>query len=596
MKKYLFASAIVVALALLLYRLAGLATVSDVQNTGAIAISEQPPAAYPQDFEQRLGKVHSTRIQLHADDEVPADLTWSTCDHVPTIGSEQATKGGTMRMSNVGPFPSNFLAFGSPAPQFFHYNLFDRLEVPLVREHPTTGEMIPGLAEAWAEHNGALWFRLNPAARYNNGRPVRAADFALRLLLENDCGQTQAATVIKELHIYGDNLLAVIPQQAGLWGHYKVAAVLKPAEPGFYRNFGADYATRYAQLPPPGTGAYVVSKVQKGRLIVLSRNKNWWAKDLPGFRYTCNADHIEHHFLTDEAQAWEMFMRGRLDMMQTRNIVAWQEYGNQLDNRIVRHRFELSYPMPPYGIALNSKKLSDLSLRKGIMHALNMEQAIHVIFRGDAERLPQFSTGFKTVSLINKHYDFDAQKARNFFAAAGYTETGGDGILRNREGHKLSLRFTYTPNDKVSTMVSILAQYAAECGLEIVPEAVAWQQCSQMVDDGSYDMTFWATVADPILPKYSRFFHSSASGSDAPFHLNSEEIDRAIGKVEQASTIEEAKAACAAMENLIQEYAIWLPGWMENRVNVAAWDYVHLPQSGYSCYDVAESHTYWLSK
>ncbi|MBR4310852.1 MAG: hypothetical protein IKT79_07465, partial [Akkermansia sp.] len=246
MKKYLLASAIVVALALLLYRLAGLATVSDVQNTGAIAISEQPPAAYPQDFEQRLGKVHSLCIQLHAEEEAPAALPWRTCDDVPLIGSEQATKGGTMRMSNVGPFPSNFLAFGSPAPQFFHYNLFDRLEVPLVREHPTTGEMIPGLAEAWAEHNGALWFRLNPAARYNNGRPVRAADFALRLLLENDCGQTQAATVIKELHIYGNNLLAVIPQQAVLWGHYKVAAVLKPAEPGFYRNFGADYATRYA--------------------------------------------------------------------------------------------------------------------------------------------------------------------------------------------------------------------------------------------------------------------------------------------------------------------------------------------------------------
>lgn len=596
MKKYFFSLVIVVATALLLYFLAGLATPSGEQSTGAVSISELPPASYPNDFAQRLAKVHSIRLQLHPLNLAPAELQWRTCENVPTIGSEQAQKGGIMRISNVGPFPSNFLAFGSPAPQFFHYNLFDRIEVPLVREHPCTGEMIPGLAEAWTKHNGALWFRLNPAAKYNNGRPVRAADFALRLLLEDTCGQAQAAHLIKELHVYGDNLLAIVPQQSGLWGHLKIAAILKPAEPGFYKDFAADYTTRYAQLPPPGTGAYVVSKVQKGRLIVLSRNKNWWAKDLPGFRYTCNADHVEHHFLTDEAQAWEMFMKGRLDMMQTRNIVAWQEYADQMDNRIIRHRFELSYPMPPYGLALNAQTLHELELRKGIMHALNMEQAIRVIFRGEAERLPQFSTGFHTVPLVNERYNFDPQSARAHFAAAGYTEIGPDGILRNKNGKKLSVQFTYTPNDKVSTMVSILARYAAECGLEIEPEALSWQQCAQKVDDGSFDITFWATMADSTIPNYRRFFHSAATGSDAPFHLKSAEVDAAIDQVEQATTEEAAKAACASMEKLIYNQAVWLPGWMENRVNVAAWDYVQLPETGYNCYDVAESHTYWISK
>ena len=83
-------------------------------------------------------------------------------------------KGGTLRLSNAGPFPANFLAFGQSSPQFFHYNCFTTVAVPLVATHPMTGRSIPGVAEAWATRGRSVWFRLHPAARYSNGRPVRA--------------------------------------------------------------------------------------------------------------------------------------------------------------------------------------------------------------------------------------------------------------------------------------------------------------------------------------------------------------------------------------------------------------------------------------
>ena len=93
--------------------------------------------------------------------------------------------------------------------------MFDKIDVPLIREHPDTGEIIPGLAEAWAEHQGMLWFRLNPSARYSNGRPVRAGDFALGACLREQAGDTVLGSVVVELHTYGDNVLAVKLRKEG---------------------------------------------------------------------------------------------------------------------------------------------------------------------------------------------------------------------------------------------------------------------------------------------------------------------------------------------------------------------------------------------
>ena len=595
MKKTCFISAGLVLLGLILYLLAGLSTHTAEPLNAAVSVQAQPPAPYPQDFEQRLARMSSMKIELHADSDAPPNIPWETADEFPEIGSPLATKGGTLRLSNVGPFPANFLAFGSPAPQFFHYNLFERIDVPLVRAHPDTGQPIPGLAEYRALHKGMLWFKLNPAVRYSNGRPLRAADFALGVYLREQVGDITAGHLIEELHVYGDGILAVKPRKSRVLPFITASAVLHPAEPGFYAEFGSDYQQRYQNRIPPTTGAYTVGKVQRGRLITLVRNDSWWAEELDGFRYTCNADCIEHHFLTDEAQAWEMFLRGKLDTMQTRNIVAWQEYLNNADERIVQQRFEVIQPMPPYGIALNASALTDLNLRRGLLQAMDMQHAMQIIFRGEAERLPQFTCGYRHLNHSTPQYQYNPEQARSCFAAAGYTIAGADGILQRPDGTRLSIRLAYTPNEKVNTLVTLLAQSAAACGAEIVAEPLPWQNCAELVKKKQHHMLFWATMHSCPLPDYRRFFHSAAQGEDAPFCLADEQMDAAIERCEQAQDITSAAKACANIDKLIYESAIWLPGWMENRVNIAHWPHVHFPQGTYTTYDLVESHTYWIS-
>ncbi len=571
-----------------------------------------PPAPYPVDMWQQLSQLAGVEVRSGSEDELPAGLPWQQGGEEPEIGDPRARKGGRVRQSNVGPFPANWLAFGSPTPQFFHYNLFTMVEVPLVDIHPVTRREIPGLAQAWAQQGRQLWFRLDPCARYSNGRPVRAADVALGVLLRAraSCAEWgRLREVVESLRVHGEHVLAVrlregqpLPLAAA-----RLSQLLRPAEPGFYAEAAGDYRERYRHRIPPTTGAYTVGRVEPGRMVELVRVKDWWAREHRYRRHTCNVDAIEHHFLVDEAQAWEFFLRGRLDVMQTRNISAWQRYLEGASaveqGRIIPHEFRADYPMPPYGIALNASRLPSRELRCGVMQALDMDRAVALLFRGEEERLSTFSSGYGALSPAQTPvWHYNPAAARACFAAAGYTQAGEDGILQKEDGTRLSLRFSYTPSEKIGTLAAVFVQSAAACGLELVPEVLPWQQWGQQVRERRHELCFWAGMAASPLPEPARFFGSRAEGEDAPFALQDAEVDAAIAAYDAAEDEGARAAALAAVDRLIHERAIWLPGWKENRVRLAAWAHVRFPDvpacrfSSPSPYEVMEAHLYWVEE
>ncbi len=578
----------------------------------AVVEGPLPPAAYPADMWQQLSRLAGVEVRQASESALPAGVPWEFGAEEPEIGDPRARKGGRVRLSNVGPFPENWLAFGSPTPQFFHDTLFSSVELPLVGIHPVTQREIPGLAEAWARQGQLLWFRLDPRARYSNGRPVRAADVALGLLLRARVGAAEWGLFrqwAESLTVYGEQVLSVrlregvaLPLAAA-----RLGLLLKPAEPGFYAEAAGDYRERYRHRVPPTTGAYTVGRVERGRMIELVRVRDWWAKDTRYRRHTCNVDAIEHHFLTSEAQAWEFFLRGRLEVMQTRNLAAWQRYVEAAADAgqpgIIAHNFCADYPMPPYGIALNAARLTDLNLRRGVMQALDMDRVVALLFRGEGERLSTFHSGYGTLSpQSTPTWRYDPAAARACFAAAGYTQAGADGMLQRADGARLRLRFSYSPSEKLSTLVSVLVQSAAACGLELVPEALPWQQWSRQVRERQHELTFWAAVAASPLPEPARFFASGAEGEDAPFALNDAGVDAALAACSGAEDEASRAAALAALDRLIHERAIWLPGWKENRVHLAAWPQVRFPNvpgcrfSTPAPYDVMEAHLYWVEE
>ncbi|MCQ2371444.1 MAG: ABC transporter substrate-binding protein [Akkermansia sp.] len=594
---------IAIATAILLLLLAG--AVKLIIPRGDVATGEAAcaaaPAAYPPDLAERLARVQGVLLTVGADAEPPPGLCWQDAAGEEEPGDPAARKGGTVRLSNAGPYPANFLHFGSTMPQFFHANLFGNLEIRLVERHPASGASIPGTARQWAVAGNTVFFRLNPAARYSNGRPLRAADYVLGALLRLECGCAEGDAIraaVESVAAAGDTTLIVTLRHETHRAEQAAARLLHPAEPGFYAEFGGDYRERYAQRIPPTTAAYTVARTQRGRMVELAHVKDWWAADEKFYRHRFNAERIQHHFLNDEAQVWELFLRGGLDALQTRNTAAWERHRDDAPERILFRDFTADCPAPPYGIALNARTVQPLALRRGLMHAMDMDTAVARIFHGDAERLHSFTTGYRGISPRDTpEYRHDPAAARERFAQAGFTAQGPDGILRRADGTRLSVRLAYTPSDKVGTLVNTLVQSARACGAEIVPEPLPWQDIARMMQEGRHEMVFWATAAGGDAPDYAGIFGRDAEGFDAPFHADDAALQRLVE--EFAATAD--RAACAArIDRRVYELAVWLPAWRENRVHLAHHPRVHFPDcpacrfSTPEPYDVMEAHLFWL--
>lgn len=543
------------------------------------AVRSADSGAYPADFDERLRRVSLIKLERHAD--IPGDLIWQTAGNQPPVGNPAATKGGRVCLSNAGPFPAHFLRFGGSV-QFFHQNLYAATEIPLLAKHPVTREITAGIAEAWAVCGNTIFLRLNPGARYNNGRPVRAGDFLLAVLLqaEQRCPEYETlAAAVQTMRAHGDYTLSLTLHKSA--DMIETLTLLAPAEPAFYADFNSRFREEYAQKIPPGTGPYRVGHVQRGRKITLQRVQDWWGEQLPLCRHRFNADIIEHHFLTSEAQVWEFFLQGKLDALQTRNIAAWQE-------RLASHPelptlvYDAEYPLPPYGIAINTRTVPDAELRRGLLHSMDMDTAVAQMTRGEGQRLTTFHSGYGKLSPeTTPQYDYNPIAARSCFAKAGYTIPGADGILQRPDGTRLSVRLLYSPHEKISAMLATLINTAKSCGAEIVPEPVPWQTCQRQLQERTHQLVFWAVPA-PSLPAPALFFAADAAPEYSPFALQSQEMDAAL-----------RSGNLARIDKQVYELAIWLPGWKENRVYLAHHHRLAVPPSPW-CFDALDAHMFWV--
>ena len=313
--------------------------------------------------------------------------------------------------------------------------------------------------------------------------------------------------------------------------------------------------------------------------------------------------------MSDESQTWEFLSKGKIDLIQTRNVAAWQQRLTQSkdlhEGRIEKRRFTAQYPLPPYGIYLNCATLPDLHLREGLIYAMDIDKGLDIISRGEQERLSCFSDGYGIISppagsVPRRAYD--PSKARAAFAKAGYSERGEDGILSKPDGTRLSVSMSYTPSEKISTLMQILSDSAKHCGAEIRLEPGPWQRSEERVIGKTYELAFWADVATNPLPQLEHVYHSkNVDVRELNIQAVADsKLDSYIEQMQQAESQAALAAATLGANLRIQQLAVWLPGWKENRGYIASWRRVRFPNtpdcrlSTPAPYGITEAHLYWV--
>lgn len=555
--------------------------------------------------------------------ELPPNLVWQQGLDQPEIGDPAAVKGGVFRKFILG-FPPTLRPIGDNANHSFRGDLYDNIDLPLVTLHPSTMEVIPGTAASWAlsADGRTTYFRIDPSARYSNGKPVRARDFQLSVYLQvsdyivNPSGKQYYRDQFAQVAVYDDLTLSVTLPEAKIYAPV-YAGSLTPSEPEFYRDYGPDYNERYQWLFPPTTGAYEVlpEDVVKGVSVTQSRVKDWWAKDRKYYRHRFNPDKIVHTVVRDESKAFELFRAGMLDTFFLTRPDYWYEKSEMepiYRGYIERATFFNQYPKVPRGLYLNVTKppLNDRRVRVGLQHALNWQKVIDVMFRGDYQRLNAFNEGygpFSDPTIVARPYSNEL--ARSAFREAGFTVEGPDGILSRPDGTRLTAAVTYPAIPIIDRQLAILREEAKRCGFDLrldgLDATVAYKKQMQK----EHELVFGSWLVGTPIPDFHQFLHSSHAfdekGNPRPqtnntFVWSRADTDRLCELTRAATTREELASAAHQLQRIMHDEAIFSPGYSVDFIRVGSWRWVRWPDcettrfSPPVVFDPHDAFVYWI--
>jgi microcin C transport system substrate-binding protein len=564
-------------------------------------------------------------LKIGKPSEIPANLVWENGMDQPEIGDPAAKKGGVFR-KYIPTFPPTIRPFGDNSNNSFRGDLYDSIDTPLVTLHPETMKIIPGLANEWAvaEDGRTIYFKIDPAARYSDGKPVIARDFLVGAYLRvsdyivNPYAKQYYRENIAQIAIYDDHTVSVSLPEAKIYAPI-IAGAMQPSPSHFYSEYGSDYNERYQWSFPPTTGAYEVlpKDIIKGASITQTRVKNWWAKDRKYYRYRFNPDKIVHTVVRDDSKAFELFRAGELDTFFLTRPERWYEKSEiepVYKGYIERVTFYNRFPKVPLGLYLNVSKplLDQRDIRIGIHHAMNWQKVIDVMYRGDYQRLNAFNEGYTLFSDPSiKARPFSIDLARESFRAAGFTTEDRDGILMKADGTRLSLAVTYPSMPIYERIFAILREEAKKCGFELRLDGLEATVSYKKEMQKQHEIGFGSWLIQPPVPDFHQFMHSmnayDEKGRPKPQTNNTfvwarADTDALCDQVRTGRTAEELKDAAWKLQNIIHDEAIFVPGFSVDFVRLGSWRWVRWPDcettrfSPPVVYDPHEVFVFWVDE
>lgn len=544
--------------------------------------------------------------------DLPEGLVWENGAGLPEVGSPEARKGGT-QYGALDDFPRTLRLMGPDSNGSFRPFILDDVVLNMAHLHPDTLDHFPGLATEWAlePETGTVYIRLDPEARWSDGVPVTADDYFFMFWLYRSpyirapWYNNWYSSMYTNITRYDDYTISITAATAKPDFADRVLG-LSPQPQHFYKEVGEDFTERYQWRFTPTTGAYVVREedIKKGRSIALTRLDNWWARDKKHFRYRYNPDRIQLNVIRDAAKTFEAFKRGDIDQFGLNLAEYWYEKLPDSDpavqaGYIAKSVFYNQYPRSPMGLWINTAQplLDDLNVRLGIQHASNWQLVIDNYFRGDAERQSTASEGFIDFSHPTlQAREFDIEKAQAYFAAAGFSERGADGILVNDAGQRLAFTLS-TGYQVLADVLTILKQEAAKAGLEFRVEVLdgtsGWKQVQEKKHDIS--LTGFGGFLE-MYPRYWEHYHSDNAYDDAFLEDGSVNPERQIktqtnnletfAVFEMDQLIEQYRASgdydtmvelSHQMQELHHEHASFVPGYFQPSFRIGHWRWVRYP-------------------
>ncbi len=522
-------------------------------------------------------------------EELPQDLEWQTNLDDPIFADPEAQRGGRFR-SFVTSFPLTLRLVGPDSNSAFAAYLRP-MQLGLVGMHPDTLRPIPELATHWAfgEDGQTIFYRLDPDARWSDGRPVTADDYLFTIEFmrsphiiapwyNNYYSQVILDVVKYDEHTIGIRGAVARPPEEMLFEYS-----IRPT-PRHFHQLDEHWVREYNWRIEPNTGPYTIGTIRKGRFIEFERKDDWWGNDKRYFRHRFNVDQVRVKVIRDLNVAYNHFVKGELDTFPLIMPQFWhgKARGRVYDRgHIGRIVFYNEVPQPAQGMFLNERDplLAERDIRLGLAHAMNMDKVIRTVLRGDYERLQTLHEGYGDYSNPDiRARAFDLQRADHYFRRAGWEIRGRDGI-RVRNGQRLSFNVTYSSDTHTPRLV-ILREQARRAGVELNLRLLDSSSAFKQILEKNHQIAWMGWSGGGLAPRYWEFFHSDNAGRPQTNNITETadpELDAMIMAYRAATEREERIALAHRLEQAVHDRAVFIPSFKIPYTREGFWRWMRLP-------------------
>lgn len=329
-------------------------------------------------------------IAMYGEPALRADF-----DHLP-YADPDAPKGGRLVVGFEGTFDSlnPFNLNAGSAAQGINGSVYQTL-MTRSRDEPFT---LYGLIARTVETDAArswVTFRLDPRARFSDGTKITADDvvFSFDLLKTHGRPQQRIAYGLVKTVSTPDPLTVRYDLAGSTDRELPLILALMPVLP----RHAVDVATfdRSSLTPPLGSGPYRVTAVRPGLRLVLTRDEDYWGRDLPTQRGLYNFDEIDIEYFRDGNAMFTAFQAGILDVRIETSPRRWMsayDFPAVRDGAIRRESLPIGGPKGTDGFVFNLRRpiFQDIRVRRALALVFDFEWMNAKLFDGLYTRTKSF--------------------------------------------------------------------------------------------------------------------------------------------------------------------------------------------------------------
>ena len=309
---------------------------------------------------------------MHGTPALPPDF-----NHMPYVDPD-APKGGRLTWALLGTFDSlNPLIVKGLALQQIRGYVVESL-MARGNDEPFT---LYGLLAKSVETDDArdfVTFRIDPRARFSDGKPVTADDVLFSWALLRDHGRPNHRQYYSKVtKAEAPDPLTVRFDLAG--ANDRELPLILGLMPILPRH-ATDVATfeETTMTAPVGSGPYRVAEVKPGVSVTLTRNSDYWGRDLPVNRGLYNFDEIKLDFYREANGQFEAFKRGLYDFRVESEPLRWHDgYDFQAakNGEVIRDTIKTGMPDPSEFLVFNTRRpvFADIRVRRALTLLFDFE-------------------------------------------------------------------------------------------------------------------------------------------------------------------------------------------------------------------------------